>query len=625
MSVSHLFGHYVRGELCLGPNPCSRARHVKCDERRPSCLNCTTTGRKCDGYNSDRATSHEQALSALGFARLCTKKTSPWNDSQVTLARTLGLPSNEQSNSFFHSFLHGCVPSLTEAMDSEFWQKSIQRASSSPAVQHAAIALGAVYEQRVARQNHHGSLASSTNDKRLELLSSLRYASAIQILRHRISESSQNQEMLEEIMIACLIFIFLEILRGEDVAAVTHLDGALKLYSCIQPTGQALIHSREDKVASDMNTALESLTKTFLRLDVQSVLYMGSRTPWCPDGTLVWFHTSEEIPAVFETFLDARDSLYAHLANIMSFVTPPQGAEKCFPEWSPHPDRGFDIYTIFHGSTYRDFNMPKAATQRRHFMHVLSRWKSAFQGFRQKGTAKSPEALAGCALLWLAYYTTRINLTVAYTKHECSYDEQLPSFNKIAEQAEAYLKYTAYASPSQLPKDPNERLADNIPSLKPKKNDFKVYSTVCYPLYFTALKCRYKPLRQAALAMLRNAESEGIWDADMLARIAEFVIDVEEYSIEPDSHSDTPRFGVPEINRIHCLSLNIDKTQRIIWLRYSRRAIEAQEEISQSSDPLKRWRIDDTILTWKDSTKERAETIDPKHSILDLPPSATLS
>ena len=631
MSVGHIFGPLCRWRAMFVIDKCSSVRHVKCDERRPSCLNCTSTGRKCDGYERGRAANHQQAMSSFGLARSCTSNTSPWNDSQVTFAATLGLPLDEQNNHFFHSFLHGCVPSLTEAMDSEFWQSGVLRSSYSPAVQHAAIALGAVYEQRMVRQNHHASLASSSNDKRLELLIFTRYAAAIRTLQHHIAESYQIPEMLEEIMIACLIFIFMEVLRGDDVAAVTHLDGAIQLYSSAQLTGQPFIHDREKNVASNINMAFASLTKTLLRLDVQSVLYMGSRTPWNPEVMPVWFPTSEDIPATFETFLNARDTFYAHLANITNFLTPPEGAEICFPGWSPHPVRGFDVYTIFHGSTYRDYNLPKAATKRRHFMQILSRWKSAFQGFLQEGAAKTPEALAGCTLLWLAYYTTRIDLAVSYTDDECCYDEQLPSFKKIVELAEAYQKYSGHAPLSQPPRNPNSKLAGNMPSLKPKKTDFKIYSTVCYPLYFTALKCRYKPLRQLALAMLRNTDSEGVWDADMLARIAEFVVSVEESSTELEPHYlpvDAPHFGVPETSRIHCLSLNIDKAEKIVWLRYSRRALDAQREIFRSSDPIKRWKIENTILTWKDTATDstgNAETIDSEHIVPDFLPSTTSS
>lgn len=157
-------------------------------------------------------------------------------------------------------------------MDSEFWQKGILRTSSFPAVQHAAIALGAVYEQQLTQQAHHGNLASNLHCKRLELLCSLRYTAAIQILRHRIAELLKAPEILEEIMVACLIFIFMEILRGDDVAAATHLDAALKLHRWAQPTSQALIHAGENEVTSNMTGTLEGITKTFLRLDVQSVL-----------------------------------------------------------------------------------------------------------------------------------------------------------------------------------------------------------------------------------------------------------------------------------------------------------------------------------------------------------------
>ena len=129
---------------------------------------------------------------------------------------------------------------------------------------------------------------------------------------------------------------------------------------------------------------------------------------------------------------------------------------------------------------------------------------------------------------------------------------------------------TPHTSQSQLPRDLNDKLAGNTPSLKPKKNDFKVYSSVRYPLYYTALICRCKPLRQSALAMLRYADFESVWDADMLAIIAEFVIAIEEHSIRPDSHNvcaDAPHFWVPETSRIHFLSLNIVEAQRTVWLR----------------------------------------------------------
>ncbi len=177
-------------------NKFSRARHVKCDEAKPSCSNCISTGRKCDGYESARASCLQQALLIHERVRLCTRKTSPLNDSPVSLTLTLGLPSNEQSNRFFHSFLHGCVPSLTEAMGSEFWQRGILRVAYSPVVQHAAIAFGAVYEQRIAHQNHDVGPTPSSNGQQIELLSSIHCGTAIQILRRQIQKCHRARQDL---------------------------------------------------------------------------------------------------------------------------------------------------------------------------------------------------------------------------------------------------------------------------------------------------------------------------------------------------------------------------------------------------------------------------------------------
>jgi hypothetical protein len=128
--------------------------------------------------------------------------------------------------------------------------------------------------------------------------------------------------------------------------------------------------------------------------------------------------------------------------------------------------------------------------------------------------------------------------------------------------------------------------------------------------------------------MLRNVDSEGVWDANMLTKIAEFVITIEEESTGLDRHKslvDTPQFGVPEANRIHCLSLNIVKDLKSVWLRYNRRALDAEGEISRSSDPLERWRIDSTVLTWKNSPTENTETLSPGNSVPAQLASATLS
>src|SRR5438045_3731274 len=107
-------------------------------------------------------------------------------------------------------------------------------------------------------------------------------------------------------MIVCLLFIFMEIFRGNDIAAANHMDGLQKLYNIVKP----------DNHTSVMGGAVESLTNILIQLDIQTVLYQGSRTPWhlATPGKIP---TSENNSATFETISHARASLHTVVSNII--------------------------------------------------------------------------------------------------------------------------------------------------------------------------------------------------------------------------------------------------------------------------------------------------------------------
>jgi hypothetical protein len=98
-----------------------RVRHIKCDESQPSCRRCTSTGRTCDGYSSV-------------VSIFCD--ITPQLVKSKTESRYLDL---FQSNTVFSlmGFDHG----------STFWSYLVpQFVQSSPAILHAALALGALHE-----------------------------------------------------------------------------------------------------------------------------------------------------------------------------------------------------------------------------------------------------------------------------------------------------------------------------------------------------------------------------------------------------------------------------------------------------------------------------------------------
>ncbi|KAL1797969.1 hypothetical protein ACET3X_004575 [Alternaria dauci] len=98
-----------------------KVRHVKCDETKPKCLKCTSTGRKCEGYEA----------SLGGF------KVHIWNSSQASRPQNAitALDGLGDGARFLEFYYHCARPALSTSFDKEFWSRiSIQMAHSEPAM-----------------------------------------------------------------------------------------------------------------------------------------------------------------------------------------------------------------------------------------------------------------------------------------------------------------------------------------------------------------------------------------------------------------------------------------------------------------------------------------------------------
>ncbi|RAK97303.1 Zn(II)2Cys6 transcription factor [Aspergillus ibericus CBS 121593] len=118
-----------------------RIRRVKCDESKPSCQKCTSTGRKCDGYQDPS-----------------TKQTS-WRRSRrtgATPAQTQGMIQmlspwdlighKPLENEYFNYFRLITTPSLVGFFDTGIWSyKLLQVSHHYPALWHAMAALASLH------------------------------------------------------------------------------------------------------------------------------------------------------------------------------------------------------------------------------------------------------------------------------------------------------------------------------------------------------------------------------------------------------------------------------------------------------------------------------------------------
>ncbi|KAI2606693.1 hypothetical protein GGR54DRAFT_652275 [Hypoxylon sp. NC1633] len=168
------------------PNP--SIRRVKCDETKPACTRCTSTGRKCDGYGgaapprrkkpspspslappnplafpfpaggvgvsnndhnnltTDPYLTKRHELAQHSFAAACR------GNSALRILRPLAadIEGTEQERLFFHRFRRAAEAGLAthaSGLGPGFWRRLVpQVGHSDPAVRHALIALGAAYE-----------------------------------------------------------------------------------------------------------------------------------------------------------------------------------------------------------------------------------------------------------------------------------------------------------------------------------------------------------------------------------------------------------------------------------------------------------------------------------------------
>ncbi|KAF2003994.1 hypothetical protein P154DRAFT_485637 [Amniculicola lignicola CBS 123094] len=191
-----------------------RIRRVKCDETKPDCHRCSSTGRRCDGYPSTALDLLPQTQHMIHLH-------------QSTLASStsgLGLKSPEEQESFYFYRSHG-ARELAGFFPSVFWQTEILQASYCvPAIRHAVVALGAMHRKMI--DGHAAVVPDDANDK--ELRFALEHSNrAIQEL---IRSPARNLMENKITMLACaVIFNCLACLQGHLNVALEHTRSGLKI------------------------------------------------------------------------------------------------------------------------------------------------------------------------------------------------------------------------------------------------------------------------------------------------------------------------------------------------------------------------------------------------------------
>ncbi|GKZ30867.1 hypothetical protein AbraIFM66950_010505 [Aspergillus brasiliensis] len=471
-----------------------KVRRVKCDEGRPACKRCVSTGRVCDGYGIW----NEQRKATLGgnpgvprvFQTLLSSYNAP-----------VPIPHSACAERKCMEWFTQCtIFKIGGVFPSQFWGRTVVQAlSQEPAVRHAVLALASTHRYRAQRRDKSSSVASYLSEH--EKFTLQHYNKAIGCLQAELRRNSKRAESMRVALITCMVFVALELMRGQYRTSYTHLQHGLKLVKEIQRLSGA---SRAKKVLvrTSSQTNEDDVIEVFSRLGVHYAL-LGHGTEYANLGYDI---QPRHLPYQFRSIEQARQHLDILLARAQCLVemvryietdmcVAIQGHEQ-FLESQWRLEKDLTIWLDVYGLSLGQFSAQE-------LIHTLAR------------------------RLLEMYHTMALIMvkTCIPWDDETAFDLQTDRFTSIIREAVGICQ----ALRTTYPDFPTGGTSLNCPL----GMAFTMDIGFIQPLYYTALKCRIPQIRRHAIELLRLApHREGIWNGILTARIAEEVVAHEEQNID---------------------------------------------------------------------------------------------
>lgn len=495
-----------------------RIRKVKCDEGRPSCCRCVSTGRICDGYGiwgGERSINDHFPIGS----ETCN---APLHS--IVLS---GLAANREEKTCFEWFRCRSAKKVQGIFVSHFWDTLIfQVSTNEPAVLHAMLALCSVHRIEDIDSTIRNLHTKDMGPDREEAFALRQYVKAISYLYPHFSV--KNKESVRVALIACVLFTCLEFFRGHYKTGQIHLLSGVKLLGDFQSYSNTA--AKFSTIPNSFGESIDDwITEALFRLHVQVGLFnQGYQYPYMVHKSLGY----EPSPTAFRTMLQARNRLDLLMDEVVHMT-------------ELGKQQGDPINEILRSDLFN----------------------------RQKFVQAEPSS-------WLRTYTTSKATILAEMPVRNGFADRLLRMNYIMADIMAHAClwptgewiFDSHADDfvSLLSIGINLRMASRSAS-ETLIGDYSGMSRSIAdmgwipPLYYTAIKCRIHRVRLHAIKLLESApHKEGIWDAKLAACVVRKVMEMEECGFYTDmdeadefyigsvpNEEDLLLPALPNLNRIH--------------------------------------------------------------------------
>lgn len=476
-------------------------RRVKCDEEKPYCRRCVSTGRKCDGYINAPLPRKGQGPSANARARLQAVTGSQSPPPLATPPSEL-IFVDERETQCFDFFRQCTVPQTNQWVMADFWSfDMVQMSYTEPAIKDGVLALSALHRHVNSRSEAELQFAMQ------------HYAKAVSQIGYKLSSKHTNALDLNVLLISVVIFHCFENQIGNRKAAAVHLKSGFRMASETHKT-----EGGESWKARRSQPGVDRVIRTMRRLDVHDVTYLDVAIPYEWDNTWTLATDIPELPSQFEDLDQSRDvlmNLYktaAHL-NAAAFTR------------SVGQDPGIEV---------QDANDVRERT-----LSDLAKRRELQFKMQEVTGPPAPHV----AVVTEAYHKLAVMiLSVLATKSESTWDVFVSQCTTLIQNIAAVLeKPSGFEQMNMSP--------------------FSLEGGIIAPLSMLAMKCRHPVYRRQAISLLEStSRQEGKWESLAAAAVCKAVVQTEEAGLS----NVTEASDIPESRRVHHVQPRKDFEKRTV-------------------------------------------------------------
>ncbi|KAL2803124.1 hypothetical protein BJX63DRAFT_412961 [Aspergillus granulosus] len=362
-----------------------KIRRVKCDETKPSCFRCVSTGRRCDGYAAP-----EPQAGGPHALRPVTSFVS------TTESRALDF------------FFHTTSPQLAGFLDADFWKRSVLQLSlAEPAIREGLAALGSLHEYEDG-QRTDGAVAEQL------------YSRAI---RSTAEKAAAGDMSVPIVVMASIIFTCFEFLRRNSHIAATHIASGIKILRNWR-------QNHKDGRRGKWGASCSSYHVHFLETELGPILTLfnlnASEFSPLPRCRLILHEVENGIPRLGESF----ETLQEARVGLVDLVT---ASAELFQKL----DGNVEDMT---SPTYDQ--LAASAGLRRSF----DCWKSNFQDLlRRREGSWSTEQKAAANVIRIMHLGSEMGLAAYLVSSECDWDGYKADYEEIIRIAELLVSGNGYS------------------------------------------------------------------------------------------------------------------------------------------------------------------------------------